>query len=160
MYICGDCGKLFEEPKEWSQNHGEPHLTERWCGCPDCGGGYEEAVYCPECEEHFDADDTTHGYCKKCFKKVIEEKFDYDLALQYLNENDCLIDFLYGFYYAIDTTVAPANDEFKQDAIDLYKRKVLNDKITQKPIFKGCIVEYIEDDLDHYAEWLERKEVI
>lgn len=160
MYICGDCGKLFEEPKGWSQNHGEPHLTERWSGCPKCGGGFDEAIRCSRCGKYFDAEETSHGYCEDCLKEVVSDKFDYDLVLAYFIRYDLLIDFLYGFYYAIDTTISPTNDEFRRDAIELYKRKVTNDKILQKLIFKGCIVEYIENDLEHYAEWLERKEVI
>jgi formylmethanofuran dehydrogenase subunit E len=50
MYLCVDCGKLFEEPKDYFETHGfmsRPYET--WSGCPHCGGAYVETIRCDVC---------------------------------------------------------------------------------------------------------------
>ena len=160
MYICGDCGKLFEEPKEWSQNHGEPHLTERWSGCPHCGGGFEEATECEKCGEYFEADSLYCGYCGDCFNELKNSVITYDNAFKYLVEKDLLIEFIYQYYYEIDCATAPVSDELLQDTKETFKRKVLNDNITGKKTFLLAITEYIDSDIEDFIEYLKKSEVI
>lgn len=50
MYVCVDCGKLFEEPKECVETHGfKAPPYETWYGCPHCGGAYVKTMQCDVC---------------------------------------------------------------------------------------------------------------
>ena len=52
MYLCLDCGELFEEPKHYTETHGldfPPY--EEWSGCPECAGAYVKTILCDYCEE-------------------------------------------------------------------------------------------------------------
>ena len=43
MFVCGDCGCIFEEPDEWQEDRGEyfgKPCSETMSGCPRCGGNY------------------------------------------------------------------------------------------------------------------------
>lgn len=52
MYLCLDCGRLFEEPKRCVETHGlDTPPYEVWDGCPYCSGGYVETKRCDVCEE-------------------------------------------------------------------------------------------------------------
>ena len=45
MYICLDCGTVFEEPKWVRESQGEfwgAPCYEEWLGCPYCYGAFEE----------------------------------------------------------------------------------------------------------------------
>lgn len=158
MFICGDCGKLFEEPKEWSQNHGEPHLTERWSGCPDCGGGFEEAYHCKQCYNEFMKDDLTEGYCEECLKEIFDN-ITYETALKYLIEKDLMVEFMYNYYYGVDVVISPVSDELEQDTIDQFKRKQLSDIISKKNTFLKSVISFIKDDTDDYLEYFNNQEV-
>lgn len=72
-YICHDCGREFEEPKEWVDVE---YYGSRLCSytCPYCDGYYSEAVECKSCgeyyaEEHEDAD-RCNNICPKCMEKL------------------------------------------------------------------------------------------
>lgn len=43
MYICENCGEIFNEPRTYYESHGftDGRYEQRSC-CPVCGGGYEE----------------------------------------------------------------------------------------------------------------------
>lgn len=38
MFICNECGELFEEPKHIEEHHpyGDSFATEEWAVCPHC----------------------------------------------------------------------------------------------------------------------------
>lgn len=43
IYICTDCGREFDEPREIRESHGLPGgFYETFTECPFCGGNYEE----------------------------------------------------------------------------------------------------------------------
>ena len=45
MFICLDCGEIFEEPRKVRESRGEfwgAPCYEEWWGCPHCSGAYEE----------------------------------------------------------------------------------------------------------------------
>ena len=73
MYVCLDCGKVFEEPKYWEEEHGlDSPPYELWKGCPVCGGDFVEAVICDGCREpitseYIEIPDESKVYCEKCF---------------------------------------------------------------------------------------------
>lgn len=84
MFICKDCGFIFEEPKKYSEdltpggaNEGGSFNIELK-GCPKCQGSFAEAKQCGSCEEWFDADDLTdtteyfNGGCGDCCEGCIE----------------------------------------------------------------------------------------
>ena len=53
MYVCKECGELFEHPNEWCETHGFDYPPyEEFSECPSCGGNYEEAYRCSECGEY------------------------------------------------------------------------------------------------------------
>ena len=78
MYICLDCGHVFDEPDTWNEHHpyGEGYATEAWSGCPRCKGGYEEAVECNVCGEYFSKSDLTDGICDRCYEEQEEGEYD------------------------------------------------------------------------------------
>lgn len=52
MFICLECGRIFEEPKLIKESRGEfwgAPCYEEWPGCPFC--------YCGNIEEYFEEDD-------------------------------------------------------------------------------------------------------
>ena len=72
MYLCVECGKLFEEPIRHVETHGlECPPYESWDGCPHCGGGYVKTMRCDECGEWIIGEyvELTNGakYCDACF---------------------------------------------------------------------------------------------
>lgn len=50
MFLCLECGGLFEDPKKYQETHGlDSPPYETWFGCPYCGGEYVETIQCDEC---------------------------------------------------------------------------------------------------------------
>lgn len=69
MYICKFCGATREElPTCEGGDIGEIGVDD--CSC---GGYFVEAETCKWCENHFDPDDLTDGYCKDCIKDIKEK---------------------------------------------------------------------------------------
>lgn len=51
MYLCLDCGYMFEDPKTYKESHGlEPPCDKRE-GCPYCSGAFVKTFKCSECDE-------------------------------------------------------------------------------------------------------------
>ena len=75
MYICKECGRIFEEPKhhygEHLEHFGFP-CREGWTGCPSCGGVYTEAFKCDGCGEYIMGEYIKtidyQYYCKDCIE--------------------------------------------------------------------------------------------
>ena len=74
MFICNDCGHVFEEPKEHREYHpyGDTYAYETFACCPNCGGSIDEAEECPECGEYFSSEDMCDTVCKSCFEEYRE----------------------------------------------------------------------------------------
>lgn len=74
MFVCLECGEIFEDPQYWEETHGLDHGPyEQWSGCPSCGGAYTKAFKCNCCDEwinddYFEVDDKR--YCKDCCRTV------------------------------------------------------------------------------------------
>lgn len=50
MYICKNCGEVFDVPKKIFESHGFTDGTgEELFVCPNCEGDYEEAIECENC---------------------------------------------------------------------------------------------------------------
>lgn len=85
MYKCKDCGLIFDEPKEYSEDYTPGGAFEggsfinRFSGCPNCSGSYDDAKECEICGEYFleeELEDTTemiNGGCGYCCSQCIED---------------------------------------------------------------------------------------
>lgn len=73
MYICKDCGALFEEPAVWYDDPspagvGLPSGSYEYCECPECGSDdFEEANECPRCDCHYLGDKIL---CDDCMEEL------------------------------------------------------------------------------------------
>lgn len=72
MYICLECGYTFDQPHRFCETHGFDHGPyEEWNSCPNCGGSFDEAVYCDGCGEYGPASsmhETPGGmFCDDCY---------------------------------------------------------------------------------------------
>lgn len=75
MFICPECGALFEEPKIYYEHHpyGMGYADEKWAVCPECGeAGFEKAKWCKCCGEWVEK--LTDGLCAECHKEYEEEE--------------------------------------------------------------------------------------
>jgi DNA-directed RNA polymerase subunit RPC12/RpoP len=75
MYVCLDCGKIFESPKNYVESHGlDGPPYERWQGCPSCSGAYAEAHECGECGHWITGEyiKTSSGQriCENCYNTM------------------------------------------------------------------------------------------
>lgn len=82
MYICLECGHIFEdgEEKRWSESRGEfwgMSCSEEMIGCPICGGNYEESKKCVICGSAHLEDDLHGGVCDEC---IDEYRNNFDLC--------------------------------------------------------------------------------
>lgn len=85
MYKCLDCGQVFDEPKQYSEDRTPDGVfeggsfIEHYTGCPVCSGAYEEAKQCEICGEYFMSDELTdtteyiNGGCGDCCEQCIED---------------------------------------------------------------------------------------
>lgn len=69
MYICLDCGELFEKPLKYIEDHGESNSC-----CPVCGGSYVSTFRCEECGEWVTSKTyykvKNNKYCDECCVKL------------------------------------------------------------------------------------------
>ena len=72
MFVCLDCGCVFDEPERYVDTHGlDSPPYEVWYGCPYCGGAYRETYSCDACGNWIDTDTYVEigdeRYCENCF---------------------------------------------------------------------------------------------
>lgn len=70
MYICVECGQVFEEPDVFYEHHpyGMGYAEERWRVCPRCGeAGFVKAKMCDCCGEY--VAELTDGLCDACYEE-------------------------------------------------------------------------------------------
>lgn len=73
MFICRDCGRIFETPQQIIERHGlDSPPYEEFSGCPFCGGDYTETYVCCECGQFITGDfvELKNGehYCNACYE--------------------------------------------------------------------------------------------
>lgn len=72
MFVCSECGHLFQESKHYVETHGFNYGPyEEWDGCPYCSGAYTETYQCEGCgkwiaDEYVKIDD--NRYCSDCYE--------------------------------------------------------------------------------------------
>lgn len=72
MFVCTNCGHVFEDPEYWEERHGFDYGPfERWSGCPNCRGSYVEAHRCDCCDEWIDGPyimlESGERICEGCY---------------------------------------------------------------------------------------------
>lgn len=72
MFVCKECGHVFEEPEYWVEKHGFDYPPyEEWSGCPNCRGDYVETHICDGCSDYINGPyiKTVDGtrYCENCY---------------------------------------------------------------------------------------------
>ena len=75
LFVCLECGNVFEEPYEWEETHNlDSPPYEQWSGCPYCKGDYVKAHRCNCCDEwitdSYIKTDDDKRYCENCFTKI------------------------------------------------------------------------------------------
>ena len=73
MFICNECGELFEEPKIIEEHHpyGMGYATEEWAVCPHCKEtDFQEAKQCSRCGEY--VAELEDGLCDVCYGDMYE----------------------------------------------------------------------------------------
>lgn len=77
MFICNECGEVFEEPKVFEETHGlDTPPYEKWYLCPHCGDtGISRALECTRCgewisEHHAMLGDGLQPLCETCYEDM------------------------------------------------------------------------------------------
>ena len=82
MFLCLDCQRVFEEPREYVEKHGlDAPPYEVWRCCPYCGGGYVATKPCDICGEWISGEyikTANDDYiCSECYQvKDVEDGDD------------------------------------------------------------------------------------
>lgn len=74
MYICNNCGAIFETPSIYEEHHpyGMTSATEIWAICPHCEDTeIEDAKQCERCGEYFA--ELHEGLCDCCYGDMYGE---------------------------------------------------------------------------------------
>ena len=74
MYICNNCGEVFETPDTYKEHHpyGMTTASEEWAVCPSCGDNdFSEAKQCMLCGEYVAEIDL--GLCDVCYGDMYGE---------------------------------------------------------------------------------------
>lgn len=77
MYICTECGEVFDNISWRIEPHGE-----ELCGCPYCGGTAQKAKKCGVCGLYYSEEELSGGVCDECIDKY-KKDFDtcYNISL-------------------------------------------------------------------------------
>lgn len=72
MYICNECGAVFDDPKTYYEHHpyGMGYAEEKWLVCPYCYGDFQEAEQCEECGEY--VAELEDGLCDICHSDMCD----------------------------------------------------------------------------------------
>ena len=73
MYICENCGEVFDEPKTIYETHGLPCPPyEAWSACPNCEStNISDAKQCSHCGEW--VAETREDLCDVCYGDMYDE---------------------------------------------------------------------------------------
>ena len=74
MFLCLECGALFENPRYYRDYHGECFgypAYEEYNACPCCVGAFVETYECDGCgkwitDDYVELDDGSR-YCEECY---------------------------------------------------------------------------------------------
>lgn len=91
MLKCNYCGRVIEDDELGTHREymGECHGTPAYDTFQDncsCGGDYEEATRCKECDEWFTDDELINGFCDDC----LESEMTFENSEKFGAEENCL----------------------------------------------------------------------
>lgn len=160
MYKCDDCGCVFDEPQTWKEDRGECHGSSSYetvAGCPECGGTFEKAYYCKECDEYYTGAEKLvfDGICEECLEKEITADNFFNFCEANKKEN-ILEDFVMLMIFNMDTVKHPSI-EFHEMVVEVYKDKSKFDSDLDLDI-KSFMLDK-SDICEMFAEYLNKKEV-
>lgn len=149
MFICLDCGKVFENPKMEKEYRGECFgypSYEAISYCPYCEGDYEEAEECERCENFFNCESIEQGLCDCCRAEILTKyKRDAKAVYQKTKEEKQKIE--------INSFLAYCFDENDIETILL---KTLEEKEELDTMFGGIFKEdysdFISDDFEQFKD--------
>lgn len=132
MFICEDCGCVFEEGP-----------------CPNCNSeNYEEAYFCKKCSTwHLPDEMQSYGCCKAC----VFENMDEDTMRRYIAENNLEASFYVEFCTGSEFSKID-NFRISGELIDICKADFYQRSYANR-IF--LFENFINQDRSHFAEWLE-----
>lgn len=169
---CTDCGYVFdyEERSIIKEYHGfGDGVYETLSVCPNCGGDFEDAVDCCECEETFTENELYSGWCEKCLRETI----NYDTFFEYCeaNRDEQYLDiFVMSELFGGMDCPKHSTDEFHQLMVGEYSYKVnliqsyevMFGKKAPDDFLSACIRFIMDDDgsigRENYADWLNKRE--
>lgn len=79
MYICKECGLIFNQPAKYEEDRTPGgafeggSFIESFSGCPRCSGGYDEAMLCPRCEDTYISTNSRDPFCDDCVSNLLTQ---------------------------------------------------------------------------------------
>lgn len=149
MYICKECGNVFDTPIDVPTGVSYGNTYEYWLGCPQCKEShFEEAHRCVWCDEWHTDEELYGGYCKECLLKFA----DVATILKWENctSQHAINDFLMwvlGELY--DAGGNMTDDEVLQRALI----DVIQPKITDNHL----LTTYVMENPDNFGEYLKKR---
>ena len=157
MYICNECKTVFDDIDREVINTID-YYQEYGSVCPHCRSDqFEEAVYCPVCDEYYTYDDFD-GYneetskkpwyhhegdiCRKC----VEEIFTPELAMEFLKDYELEKEFYIEVIY---------DAEVKHAGFLLYlcKTKFIEELKYSRESRTEDLKQFTFDNLNLFSEW-------
>ena len=136
MYICDECGAVFDVPYGEAQPHGEVYSV-----CPECGGSFIVANQCPVCGGYYHPEAQRFEVCDSCMKsKMTKER-----VVAYAKDRGCEQD-LYEWFFDCEFRKASA------EAMEVLRAAYLatND-------WEGKTTEFVMEDPADWADYLEEE---
>ncbi len=142
MYICVDCGKVFDgdEISIWKESRGEfwgEPCTEKMYGCPNCKGEFVKAKECKICGDWIKEDDW--DICEECIDKYKTADNCLEIGKDY-KEKIILNGFLH-FAFSLSEIENILLERLKQDEERL----------------KSLVSDYCQEDMLYFTEWVGKK---
>lgn len=142
MYICVDCGKVFDEEEisVWHESRGvywgEP-CTEKMYGCPNCKGEFVKAKKCKICGDWLKEYDW--DICEECYSKYMTK----ETCLEIGKENASTIklnDFIVSNF---------SKEEIEKIVMEKFQENA--EKIA------NAVKDYCEYDMSYFVDWVGKK---
>ena len=142
IYICEECGKVFEEDEicTWQESRGEfwgAPCSEEMEGCPHCKGSFVKAKECKVCGKWIKDDDW--DVCDDCLDKHKTSDNCFEIGKEYPEKIE--INGFLGFAFTVEEIESILTERLKGD----------EEKI------KKLAFEYCEEDIPYFVDWVVQK---
>ena len=136
MWICIECGAVFENPREYYEHDTGYHGAD----CPHCGSDdIDGAERCAECDEWVNEEYLVNGLCPACIEKYAE---DYETVTAYGADRKEAVE-INGF---LAWAFTPAEIE------EILERELKNSGNAEKDAHT-----FATDDTDDFTNWLNER---